>query len=54
MSHMKNLNKYEKGKVCEQKTEAGTKVAKNTRIDIVGIFKEDRRYDPDTGCIRYG
>lgn len=33
-------DKYEKGKVCEQKTEAGTKVAKNTRIDIVVSSKK--------------
>lgn len=33
-------DKYEKGKVCEQKTEAGTKVAKNTRINIVVSSKK--------------
>ena len=42
-------DKYEKGKVCEQKTEAGTKVAKNTRIDIVVSSKkiEDTIQIPD-------
>lgn len=40
---------YEKGQVCEQKTEAGTKVKKNTRIEIVVSTKkiEDAIVVPD-------